>query len=259
MTTPNDPYDPRNSGYNYGEYGTAGHGGVPPYPGAGKGQLGGYPGGAGGAGYAGSGGYGGAEGTLFDGKVTVPAPAKPDIVSAVTWGFRAVLANATLWVLGTLVFMAAFFLLVIASAGINAAGAESVSVGFEFGMTILSVVVAPIVLRLMLIQVDKPSTSWRDLGKDVPYLPTIGVAFVTGLVLTLALVLALIGPIMGMIRMAGNGTTMSEGEVFAQVVGLMGIMFFIGLASILIMPLYAYMQWCAADGHGFVPFLEEGL
>lgn len=184
---------------------------------------------------------------------------KPDIVSAVMWGFRAVLANATLWVLGTLVFMAAFFLLVIASAGINAASAESVSVGFEFGIATLSVVVAPIVLRFMLMQVDKPSTSWRDLGKDVPYLPTIGVAFVTGLVLTLAMVLALIGPIIGMIRMAGNGTTMSEGEVFAQVVGSMGIMFLIVLASILIMPLYAYMQWCAADGHGFVPSLRKGF
>lgn len=42
MSAPNDPNDLRNSGHDFGECGTAEHGGVPPYLGAGSGQLGGY-------------------------------------------------------------------------------------------------------------------------------------------------------------------------------------------------------------------------
>lgn len=250
-------YGDYSSQQNQGGFGDNGYGQ------GGYGQDGYGQGGYGAAGYQeGAPGYGGYAG--YDQQPPAYQPTKPSAIDALKWGFKTTFSNAKLWILGALAFFAVSFgvaMLMGVPAAIqenNGQAGTAVSVLNILSM-IVSMVLALLVMRLALFQVDDPRTAWNYLGKNIPWLPTIGVEIVISIIGAAVVMVPMMGILAATVGMGAGGAEPTEEDVFAAVGTVFGILFVMMLIMFFIQPLIMFMSWAAIDGKGFTGAFKVGF
>lgn len=200
---------------------------------------------------------GGAAGrTHFDlGTPMVAGGGKPEIGTAIKYGFKATFKNPLIWILGTAVYM---FVLVLVpgfmggfEAGINADAEGSTSfVGgtLNFVTSILAAILAPFIYRLSLRQVDgEKKLEFTDATGGFSWLNTFLTDIIVGFVTFIVCLLAAI-PLFAAIFTSIDGDSPN--------VALLIIGFILLFAAILItVPFSQFMAYYIADGRP----LGEGL
>lgn len=244
-------------GYGQSSYGQPGYG--QPYSSGYDSNYGatGYSGAQfGGAGYSDQG-----FGQSYGHETLIQTHGKLQVFKAIGFGFKRTFTNAKLWLLGSVAFLLVFMVLgaiigMIAPAPAQADGTFQVGTDWASSITgVISLALMPFIYRLATMEVDTRDNGWGKIGKDVHFLPTLGILLVmwlVGIVVSVVFTEVAFGGILSALEAAGtNEDAIMQAFVDHAGAAFGGLLLFM-IIVLCATPFYQLMPWYAADGRAGV-------
>ena len=184
--------------------------------------------------------------------VTISRPASPGInfMEAIKWGVATTFKKPGIWILGSIIYLAAALLFSVASSLLSTIDNPDTATSIWSSVVntiscVLVLLVTPFILRLAIHQVDeKENMSWKFVKKDTHFATTLAVLATLGLISGLVILLFVLIIIMATIPDSSNPEDVSGTVVFA----LMALVLAYAIITVFVTPLFTLTQWFAAEG-----------